>query len=157
MPNMKVNQLMILAINKQAGFNYQILEKFTAGLKLTGPEVKAIKLKHVSLTGSFVTIKNHHGPELWLKGLHVSAYQPAIQPGYIPTKDRKLLLNRAEISRLIGFIKSKGLTVVPLKIYTERSFIKVEIGVVKNRNQQDKREILKRRETERQIKKFIGP
>lgn len=153
---MPLNQPIILAFNKQGNFNYQISEKFSAGIKLTGAEVKAAKLKHVSLAGSFVTIKTQARPELWLKSLHISPYQPAAQPGYMPTRDRKLLLNRAEISRLIGFIKSEGLTVVPLKIYTERSLIKVEIGVAKNRLKRDKREILKRRDANRQIKKFLN-
>jgi SsrA-binding protein len=142
---------MSIAINKRALFDYEILEKFEAGVILTGAEVKSVKLGHISLKGSYVTFKNN---EAYLLNAHISPYQKAGKiVGYDPTQTRKLLLNKSELKRLIGKLSEKGLTIVPLKVYTtRRGRIKVEIGLGRGKKQYEKREIIKKREVDREIR-----
>jgi SsrA-binding protein len=147
-----------LAENKAAGFGYTIRETLTAGLKLAGPEVKAAKLGHLSLRGSFVTIRTAGGKaEAWVRAMHISPYLPAsgVQRGYEPARDRKLLLRAEEIRRLIGTIAAKGLTVIPLRVYVDHSLVKMDIGVAAARTKADKRDVLKKRDAERQIRKHV--
>ncbi len=142
-----------LAINKRAHFDYEISETYEAGLSLKGYEVKSVKNGHISLRGAYVSIRNLHGkPEAYLVGAHISLYpQAGKMESYLPTRERKLLLNRKEISHLIGKRQETGLTLVPLKIYTKHSFVKLELGVGRGRQKEDKRAAIKKRETERQI------
>lgn len=142
---------MSLAINKRALFDYQILEKLEAGIVLTGAEVKSVKNGHISLKGSYVTFRNG---EAYLLNAHISPYKKSGKiAGYDPTHTRKLLLNKSELKRLIGRSSEKGLTIVPLKVYnTRRGRLKVEIGVGRGKKQFEKREIIKKRETEREIR-----
>ncbi len=145
-----------LAENRGATFTYEVTERLTAGLKLTGPEVKAAKLGHCSLKGSFVTVLTTNGKtEAWLRSSFIGPYRPAsqVQRSYDPGADRKLLLNRGEIDRLIGTVKARGLTVIPLRVYVERSLVKVEIAVARSRTKADKREAIKEREAKRQIRR----
>jgi SsrA-binding protein len=138
-----------IAKNKKAYFDYEILEAYEAGIVLTGHEVKSAKLGHISLKGAYVTIKNN---EAYLTGANISPYQPANMPkDYDPTRSRKLLLNRTEISALIGKSKSDGLTLLPLLVYTKKGKIKVEVGLARGRRKYEKREKIKRRDTERDI------
>lgn len=145
-----------LAINKRANFDYDILEKYDAGLVLFGHEVKSIKTGHISLKGGFVTIKNVKNknlPELYLINAHIPLYKHAGKIlNYDPYRSRKLLLKKREIKRLIGKKKEQGLTLVPIKIYTKHSFVKLEFGVGRGRKKIDKRELIKKRETERKIR-----
>ena len=139
----------ILAKNKKAYFTYQILEKFEAGMVLTGQEVKSIKSGKMSLKGSYVVLK---GEEPYLVGANVPAYQPKNAPmDYDPEKPRKLLLNKSEIKHLIGKTKQKGLTLAPLMAYTKKGKIKLEFGIAKGLKKADKREIIKKREIKREI------
>lgn len=138
-----------IAENKRALFNYQILEKFKAGIVLIGQEVKSIKNGRVNLRGSFVVLK---GEEVFLIGAHVPAYQPKNAPAdYRPQRTRKLLLTKAEIKQIIGSSRQKGLTMVPLKVYTEKGKIKLDFAVVRGKKKGDKREIIKKREVDREI------
>jgi SsrA-binding protein len=140
----------ILAINKRANFDYQILEKYEAGLVLEGQEVKSIKSGHASLKESFVTI---HGNDLYLTNAHVSPYRHAGNIGnYEPTRPRKLLLKKSEIKKLIGSSREKGLTLVPIKLYTKRRLIKLEFALGKGKKEFDKRETIQKREDERNIR-----
>ncbi len=145
--------MQILAENKKALFNYTILKKFQAGIVLNGFEVKSIKGKKMSLLGSFVYIQQ--SPlGAFLVGSHVPAYQPANTPkDYNPDRSRKLLLNKKELRELIGKSKEKGLTIIPLQVYTDRSKIKVAIGVAKGKRKTDKRETIKKRDTQREIER----
>lgn len=139
----------ILAENRKARFDYEILERFEAGMVLIGQEVKSIKSGRMSLKGSYVTLKNE---EPYLIGANIPPYQPKnASPDYEPEKPRKLLLNKSEIKHLIGKTKEKGLTLVPLKVYTKKGKIKLEFGTAKGRKKSDKRELIKKRETERDI------
>jgi SsrA-binding protein len=138
----------ILAENNKIGFDYQILETFEAGIVLYGFEVKAIKIGHVSLKGSYVVIKNN---EVYLLNALVPPYQQANAPAdYDAQRSRKLLLNKKEIRSLIGKSRVKGLTLVPIRLYTKKSKIKLEFGVAKGKRKIDKRETIKKRDTERE-------
>ena len=142
-----------LATNPQAKFDYHILETHEAGLVLTGQEVKSIKNGRVSLKGSYVTIKNE---EAWLINAQISPYQPKNAPSdYEPTRSRKLLLHKKEIKSLIGKTKQKGLTLVPLRVYTKGDLIKLEFGLGKGKKKVDKRETIKKREAQRKIKQAL--
>lgn len=140
----------ILATNKRAFFDYEILRVWEAGLVLTGQEVKAMRAGLIGLKGAYVTLHNNTP---WLINAHVSAYQKATNlKNYEPAHSRRLLLNQREIREIIGLIKQKGLTIVPLKVYTKRNLIKVEIGLARGKKLHDKREVLKKRAIEREIK-----
>lgn len=142
-----------LAVNKRARFDYDISETYEAGISLLGYEVKSVKNGHVSLRGAYVTVRNLNGqPEMYLVGAHISLYPQAGKvDDYSPLRERKLLLRRKEINHLIGKRQETGLTLVPLKIYTKHSFIKLELGVGRGRQKADKRAVIKKREVERQI------
>ncbi|MBU1255816.1 SsrA-binding protein SmpB [Patescibacteria group bacterium] len=142
-----------LATNPRAKFDYHILETFEAGLVLFGHEVKAIKNNQMSLKGSYITIKNE---EAWLINAQISLYQPKnIPDDYNPIRTRKLLLNKKEIKSFIGRIKQKGLTLVPLRVYTKHSRIKLGFGLGQGKKKVDKREKIKKRETDRKISRAL--
>ncbi len=143
----------ILGENKKAYFDYSILEKFEAGISLIGQEVKSIKSGRISLASSYVTLK---GGEVFLIGANIPSYQPKNAPAdYNPKRSRKLLLRKSEINHLIGKAKEKGLTLIPLKVYTKREKIKLEFGTAKGRKKTDKRELIKKREFEREKRKIL--
>ena len=142
----------ILAINKRVRHDYEILEKYEAGIKLTGAEVKSAKLKQISLKGSYVTIKEG---EAWLINCHISPYKKARQENYDPTRTRKLLLHKKEINSLIGKLKQKGLTLIPLRVYTKRSLVKIEFGLCRGKRKYEKRELIKKREAKRRIQRAL--
>lgn len=140
-----------LAENKKAYHEYEILEKYEAGIVLNGQEVKSIRSGRASLKGSYVILRNG---ELYLLGASIPAYQPLnAPPDYNPERSRKLLLKKAEINRLIGKSKEKGLTLIPLQIYTKNARIKVMFAVARGKKKQDKREIIKKREAEREMRR----
>lgn len=143
----------ILALNKRAGFDYEILERWEAGLVLSGAEVKAARQKQVSLKGAYVTVNQG---EAWLINAHISPYKKA-RPAkdYDPTGRRKLLLRQNEIKRILGIRQQKGLTIIPLKLYTKHHRIKLEIGLGRGRKQVDKRELIKKRDIERETRREL--
>jgi len=143
----------ILAENRKAKFDYEILEKFEAGLVLLGQEVKAIKTGRMSLRGSYVVFKRE---ELYLIGANIPPYQPKnALPDYDPERSRKLLLNKSEIKHLIGKTKEKGLTLITLKVYTKYAKIKLEFGIGKGKKRPDKRETIKKRDVDRIIEREL--
>lgn len=148
-----------LAENKKAYFDYEILEKFEAGISLLGQEVKSIKLGRINLKGSYVVLKQSikgKTPEIFLIGSSVPPYQPKnAPPDYDPQRSRKLLLRKQEIKHLIGKTREKGLTTIPLKVYTKKGKIKLEFGIVKSKKKTDKREKIKKREIEREIRRTL--
>lgn len=142
-----------LAINKRAHFDYEILEKYEAGLVLFGHEVKSVKTGHVSLKESFVTI---HGNELYLTNAHIPLYRHAGKvPNYDPARPRKLLLRKSELKSLIGKARTEGLTLVPLRMYTKRRLLKLEFGLGKGKKKFDKREKIRKREDERRMRQLL--
>jgi len=143
----------VIATNKRAYFDYEILENFEAGIVLTGQEVKSIKTGHVSLAGAYVTMKDN---EAWLTNAHVSPYKMAGSlPGYEPTHSRKLLLRKHELMSLVGKIKQKGLTLMPLKVYTKKGKVKLEFGLARGKKKYEKRELIKKREVKKRIAEFL--
>lgn len=142
-----------LAENRKARFDFEILETFEAGIELFGFEVKAAKSHKVSLEGAYVFPRFG---ELWLIGATLAPYQPKNTPkDYNPQRERKLLLHKKEISYLLGKSAAKGLTILPLKVYTKGNRIKVGIAVVRRRKKYDKRELIKKREDKRKIERTM--
>ena len=139
----------ILAQNKKALFNYEILEKFQAGIVLNGQEVKSIKLGRMQIAGSFVVLKRN---EVFLIGANVPAYQPKNAPAdYNPQRNRKLLLKKQEIKHILGKKTQKNLTLTPLKVYTKNGKIKIEFALARGKRKADKREVIKKREAKKEI------
>ncbi len=150
----------ILAENKKAYFNYEILDKFEAGMVLTGQEVKSIKTGRISLKGSYVVLRptpsGSGSEEIYLIGANIPPYQPKnAPPDYNPERSRKLLLNKEEIKKLIGKTKEKGLTLIPLKAYTKNAKIKLEFGIARGKKKVDKKELIKKREIDREIQREL--
>lgn len=143
----------VLAYNKRANFDYQISDKYEAGLVLTGQEVKSIKTKHISLKESFVTVK---ASELYLTNANIPLYVHAGKVNnYDPTRPRKLLLKKSEIKRLIGKVRTEGLTLVPISVYTKKRLIKLEFGVGKGKKKMDKRQTIAKREDTRRMQRTL--
>jgi len=144
----------IIAKNKKAYFNYEILDKFEAGISLLGLEVKSIRMGHISLTGSYVVLNRNN--EVFLIGATISPYQPQNTPlDYNPQRSRKLLLKKSEIKYLIGKSKERGLTIIPLSVYTMGRKIKVEIGIARGKRKFDKREKIKERDFRRRKQELL--
>ncbi len=146
----------VLATNKHASFDYEILEKIESGLILTGQEVKSVKAGHISLSGTYVTV--HHN-EAFLTNCLISPYKNAGQlPAYNPERSRKLLLHKTEIAKLTGVAKQKGLTFIPIKVYIKHGWIKLEFAIAKGKKKFDKRQSIKKREDsiniERELKQL---
>jgi len=143
---------MIYAENKKAYYDYEILEKFEAGIELKGYEAKAITSGKVSLSDAYGIIRNN---EVFIVNLNISPYQPKnIRENYNPQRTRKLLMKKREIKYLIG--KTQVLTLIPLKIYNKKSKIKIELALARKKRKRDKREKIKREEDLRKIKKIKG-
>ena len=144
---------MSLVENKKVHFNYEILERYEAGIELLGVEVKSLRAKRASLEGSHVTVR---GGEAYLVGMTIQPYQPNnAQKVYDAAKNRRLLLTKEEIAELGAQEDKKGLTIVPISVYNKGRKLKVEIAVVKNKKSHDKRETLKKREAERDVMREI--
>lgn len=142
-----------ISVNRRAYFDYEILETYEAGIELYGFEVKAVKTGYMNLTGSYAVIRNN---EAFLLNATISPYQPKnIRIEYNPLRSRRLLLHRPEIQELIGKSAQKGLTIVPLKVYTKRNRVKVLIGLGRHKKQGDKREAIKKRDTEREVRRTL--
>jgi len=144
--------------NKKAFFDYEILDNWECGLVLTGMEVKSIKNGQMNLKGSYVTIKNNPKTELYLFNANIPVYAKSNSNDFLdydPRRSRKLLLHRKEINRIIGKIKTKGLTIVPLKVYNKNNKIKVEIGLAKGKKLYEKKEKIKERDVKRKINRIL--
>jgi len=140
--------------NKSATFEYFIEDKFDAGMVLTGTEVKSLRDGRVSFNDSYCLIDRG---EMYVKGLHIAHYSFGSYSNHPPVRDRKLLLKKKEISRITQKLKDKEFTIIPLKIYfNERGFAKIQIGLAKGKKLHDKRDSIKQRETDREIKRYLG-
>ena len=139
----------IIASNKAAYYNYEIVERFEAGIALLGSEVKSIREGRISLKDSHAEVK---GGEVFLLNSHISPYEPANRFNHEPLRERKLLLHRREIKRLIGKIKEKGFTLIPTKVMlNEKGKVKVEISLAKGKRTYQKKEAIKERELKREV------
>ncbi|MBI5077750.1 MAG: SsrA-binding protein SmpB [Candidatus Yonathbacteria bacterium] len=144
---------MALVQNKKIHFNYEILERYDAGVELSGGEVKSLRAGRGSLEGSHVTVR---GGEAFLIGATIQPYQANNAPkGYDATRNRRLLLTKDEIAELSAQESKKGLTIVPVSVYSKGHKLKVEVAVVRGKKTHDKRETLKKREAERDVMRDI--
>ncbi|MCK9520790.1 MAG: SsrA-binding protein SmpB [Dehalococcoidia bacterium] len=141
-----------IALNRRARYDYEILERYEAGIVLTGSEVKSLRAHRVSLQGAFARMKDN---ELWLVDAHIAPYENAGYTGHNPTRDRKLLLHKKELARLAEMTAEKGLTIVPLAMYFKRGNVKVELGVVRGLKKYDKREKVKEREQQLEMARAV--
>jgi SsrA-binding protein len=143
----------IIADNRQARFLYEILERYEAGVELKGTEVKSIRAGKINLKDGYGLIRNG---EAWLLNVHISPYEASGQYfNHEAKRNRKLLLHRREISKLIGKVEQQGLTLVPLKMYFKNSRVKVELGLAKGKKIHDKRETIKKRQDQREISRAM--
>lgn len=141
-----------LSVNKRAAFDYEILEKYTAGIVLTGHETKSAKMGRMSLAGAYAIVRNG---EAFLIGSQIPSFQPNNEPlNYDSQRTRKLLLTKKEINHLTGKIH-EGLTVIPLKVFQKKNLVKIELGLGRGRKKHDKREFIKKREIQRDIKRIV--
>ncbi len=143
----------VVARNRKARHEYDVLETFEAGMALKGPEVKSLRDGRASLQDAFARVERG---EVWLFNLHISPYEQANRANVDPLRTRKLLLNAREIRSLIGKVEEKGLTLIPLEIYFTRGHAKVLLALARGRKLHDKREALKRRIQEREASRAMG-
>jgi len=144
---------MSLIQNKKAHFNYEILEKIEAGIELFGLEVKSLKKGQGSLEGAHITVR---GGEAFVINMQIPPYQPANTPeSYDPIRNRRLLVTKKEITRLSGEENQKGLTIVPLSVYNKGRKLKLEIAIVRGKKKYDKRETIKKRDTDREMRRDL--
>lgn len=142
-----------LVENRKAHFNYEILDTFEAGIELFGFEAKALRAGMGSLEGSHVTIR---GNEAFVIGLNIAPYQPKNTPdGYEPMRNRRLLLNKKELKELGDIESKKGLTIIPISVYNKDNRIKLSIATVRGKKKFDKRETIKKRESDREIRRTL--
>jgi len=139
----------IAADNRKARFDFNILEVYKAGLVLTGNEVKSIRLGRINLKDSFARIERG---EVWIYGMHITPYSNAKLE---PLRQRKVLLQKRELMKLVGKVAEKGLTLIPLKVYFEGNWAKVDLGLAKSKKKYEKREKIRRREAEREIESAL--
>ncbi|MDH4128410.1 MAG: SsrA-binding protein SmpB [Spirochaetota bacterium] len=142
----------IISLNRKAKFDYDVVEKYEAGLVLKGTEVKSVREGLVNLKDSFAKFIDN---ELWLINAHINEYKYGNVYNHDPTRSRKLLLHKKELNKINGAIKEKGLTLIPLRVYIKNAKIKVELGLCKGKKLFEKRESTKKREVERELRTII--
>jgi len=142
----------LIASNRKAHHNFEILDTYEAGLVLRGTEVKALRDGRADLKESYARIERE---EAWLLGCHISPYAQGNRANHDPLRPRKLLLHRGGISRLLGKIMEKGLTLVPLRLYFKEGRVKVELGLARGRKTLDKRQVIREREERREMDREI--
>ena len=138
----------VLAQNRKARFSYEILESFEAGIVLTGTEVKSARQGRVNLQDAYASVEKG---EVFIKGMHISPYDQGNRFNPDPLRKRKLLLHKREIRKLAVSVQQEGLTLIPLRLYLKRGLIKLELAIAKGKKLYDKRESIKKRETEREL------
>lgn len=141
----------IIALNRKAGFNFHLSDKFEAGLVLVGSEVKALREGKANLSDAYGMM---HKGELWLVNCHIGEYKSAMQP-HAPTRQRKMLVHKRELERLFGQLQQKGLSLVPTKLYFKHGRAKIEMAVGTGKQQHDKRQDIKKRESDREMSRVV--
>jgi SsrA-binding protein len=143
----------VIATNRKARHDYAILDTYEAGVALVGTEVKSLRLGRASLVDAFATVDDG---EVWLRGVHIAEYVQGTWTNHEPRRNRKLLLHKGEITRLIGKTKESGLSLVPLSMYFKDGKVKVELGLARGKKAYDKRQTLAKRDAEREISHAAG-
>lgn len=141
-----------IARNKKALFNYEVIEKFEAGIVLLGTEVKSLRDRGVNMYDSYASFKKG---ELFIVNMHISPYHFGNRNNHEPLRERKLLMKKREIKRLYGKIKEQGLTLIPISLYFSRGKVKVELALAKGKKLHDKRETLKKKALDREMERYI--
>ncbi len=142
----------LIAKNPVAYHNYSISDKLEAGIVLTGTEIKSIRSGKVNLKDTYVNIKNG---EAFIYSMHISPYEHGNIFNKDPLRTRKLLLNKKEINKLIGYIKQKGVSIIPIRLYFKNNFVKLELGIGKGKKLYDKREDMAKKDAERKIERIL--
>lgn len=142
----------VISNNKRAAFDYELFDRYEAGLVLTGTEIKSIRAHQVSLRRSYV---QRRGDELWLIDAHIAPYEHGNRENHEPKRPRKLLLHRREINKIIDALTQKSLTVVPTKLYLKSGLAKVEIALARGKRKYDKRATLARKEADRRVERAL--
>ncbi len=142
----------VIASNRKARYEYEIIDTFEAGLVLLGPEVKSLRAGKASLGDAYAEIRRG---ELYLLNAHIGAYDQAGRANAPPLRERKLLLHRSELSRLAGRVAERGLTLVPLQLYFKDGRAKVELALARGKRRYDKRQAIRKRENDRDLKRIM--
>jgi SsrA-binding protein len=148
----KAENQKVVASNRKARHQYDVLETIEAGIELKGPEVKSIRAGHVSFQDAHARVERG---QIWLYSLHVSPYEQANRFNVDPLRPRRLLLNRHEIHRLAAKVEEKGLTLVPLDLHLSRGYAKVTLAVARGRKLHDKRDALRKKEQDREARRAV--
>lgn len=142
----------IISNNRKSSYLYNFIDKYEAGIQLKGFEVKAIREGNVNIAESYVNIKNN---EIFIVGMHIGEYSHSGYATHEPTRERKLLMHKVEISKIKSKFETKGITIVPLKLYFKKGKAKIEIALAKGKKKWDKRETIKKRDIDREIKRSM--
>lgn len=142
----------LIAENRRARHDYELLERFEAGIELTGTEVKSLRQGRVTLAQSFADVRDG---EAWLHGVEIAIYDQGNRSNHEPSRPRKLLLHRKEIDSLYGSVREKGLTLVPTRMYFKDSRVKVELALARGKEQRDKRRDIAERDAKRQMERAL--
>jgi SsrA-binding protein len=147
-----MNGIKIIAQNRKAKFEYELFDKFEAGIELKGTEIKSVRARQVSLSQAYVRT---NGRQAWLVGAHIAPYDQASVFNHDPERERRLLLHKREITSLWDGVRLKGMTIVPLKIYLKDGLAKVEIALAKGKKQYDKRQSIKKQDMARDVNRTL--
>ena len=142
----------VIATNRKARYEYEIFDTFEAGVALLGPEVKSLRAGRANLSDAYATIR---GREVFLVGVHISPYPQAGRANPDPRRERKLLLHRAEIARLQGRVEERGFTLIPLRLYFKNGRAKVQLAIARGKRRYDKRQAIRSRETDRELRRAM--
>jgi len=143
----------VVASNRRARHDYELLERFECGIQLTGDEVKSLRGGHASLVDCFGRVR---GTEVWLEGLHIPAYEQGDKRSHLPLRPRKLLLHRREIDQIAHEVNEKGLSLIPLRIYFTHGMAKVEVALARGKRKYEKRQSIAKREAQREMERAAG-
>jgi SsrA-binding protein len=143
----------VVATNRKARHDYFLLETYEAGLVLQGSEIKSIRAGQVSIKEAYVRT---NGKEAWLVNAHIAPYDPASSQNHDPLRDKKLLLHKKQIEEISGEVRNKGTTIIPIQLYLSRGRAKVEIAVAKGKRQYDKRQAIRKRDSQRDIDRALS-
>lgn len=149
---LKLHYMSEIAQNKKAFFDYELIEEFEAGMQLTGREVKSLRTQKPNLKGAFVSL---FAGNLWLKNMHIPRYKCDGTSNYDPKRDRKLLLRKSEIERIENKLNETGSTLIPLSLYFKGPFAKAKIALARGKKKHDKRQTIKNREQEREVRRVM--
>lgn len=152
MSKSKQQGIEVIARNRRANYDYHLLENFEAGLALTGTEIKSIRAHKVSLQRAYIAPR---GDELWLLEANIAPYEHGNRENHDATRPRKLLLHRREISKILEALQTKGVTMVPTRLYLKDGWAKVDVALARGKKQYDKRDDIARRDSERQVERAL--